>query len=250
MVPPNTCSDDDVRDGLIDVLIRSFRFNALANCLPACCNFSLTLSASQSGGPKWGVLLGRLDGRRSSISGANNLPAPFENITVLRQKFNDVGLKTDVDLVALSGAHTFGRVQCLNIADAPNDRLYNFSGTNRPDPTLDAAYRAFLVRRCPTKDGNSSVLNDLDPTTPDRFDKNYYTNLEVNRGILASDQVLKSSALARGTTAPIVDQFARSQDAFFKSFAQSMINMGNIAPITDPSLGEVRCNCRVVNDDS
>jgi peroxidase len=118
------------------------------------------------------------------------------------------------------------------------------------DPTLDAAYRAFLIRRCPTKDGNSSVLNDLDPTTPDRFDKNYYTNLEVNRGILASDQVLKSSALARGTTAPIVDQFARSQDAFFKSFAQSMINMGNIAPITDPSLGEVRCNCRVVNDDS
>ncbi|RCV43489.1 hypothetical protein SEVIR_9G304100v4 [Setaria viridis] len=206
------------------------------------------ISVELSGGPKWGVLLGRLDGKTSSISGANNLPAPFETLDMLRRKFRAVGLNSDVDLVALSGAHTFGRVQCLNIADSPADRLYNFSGTNRPDPTLDPAYRAFLIRRCPTKNGNSPVLNDLDPTTPDLFDKNYYTNLEVNRGILTSDQELKSSPQARGTTAPIVDQFARSQDAFFKSFAQSMINMGNIQPITDPSMGEVRCDCKKVND--
>jgi peroxidase len=147
----------------------------------------------------------------------------------------------------VAGAHTFGRVQCTNIADAATDRLYNFSGTNRPDPTLNSAYRAFLTQRCP-RNGNGSVLNDLDPTTPDIFDKNYYTNLEVNRGFLISDQELKSSPQARGTTAPIVDQFARSQDAFFKSFARSMINMGNIKPVTDPSVGEVRCNCRKIND--
>ncbi|KAK8445300.1 hypothetical protein SEVIR_9G304200v4 [Setaria viridis] len=204
------------------------------------------ISVELSGGPKWGVLLGRLDGTTADFNGASNLPAPFENLTVLQGKFKAVGLN-DVDLVALSGAHTFGRVQCANIADAPADRLYNFSGTNRPDPTLDSAYRAFLSQRCP-RNGNSMVLNDLDPTTPDIFDKNYYTNLEVNRGFLTSDQELKSSPQARGTTAPIVDQFARSQDAFFKSFAQSMINMGNIKPVTDPSVGEVRCNCRKVND--
>ena len=92
------------------------------------------------------------------------------------------------------------------------------------------------------------VLTNLDPTTPDTFDKNYYTNLEVNRGLLDSDQILKSAPEAQGVTAPIVDQFARSQDAFFKSFAQSMINMGNIQPLTDPSVGEIRCNCRKVND--
>ncbi|CAN6283702.1 unnamed protein product [Urochloa humidicola] len=205
------------------------------------------ISVELSGGPKWGVLLGRLDGMTSDINGANNLPAPFENLTTLERKFKDVGLKDLVDLVALSGAHTFGRVQCANIADAPADRLYNFNGTNMPDPTLNSAYRAFLSQRCP-RNGNSKVLNDLDPTTPDTFDKNYYTNLEMNRGILTSDQELKSSPLAQGTTAPIVDQFAQSQDAFFKSFAQSMINMGNISPVTDPSLGEVRCDCRKVND--
>ncbi|CAN6288583.1 unnamed protein product [Urochloa humidicola] len=172
------------------------------------------ISVELSGGPKWGVLLGRLDGMTSDINGANMLPAPFENLTVLEKKFSDVGLKDLVDLVALSGAHTFGRVQCVNIADPPADRLYNFSGTNRPDPTLNSAYLAFLTQRCP-RNGNSSVLNDLDPTTPDTFDKNYYTNLEMNRGILTSDQELKSSpwrtlvekrSLVLGILVPVVIQ--------------------------------------------
>ncbi|RCV43492.1 hypothetical protein SEVIR_9G304500v4 [Setaria viridis] len=203
------------------------------------------ISVELSGGPSWGVLLGRLDGRTSDFNGSQDLPAPFENLTTLQSKFQAVGLN-DVDLVALSGAHTFGRVQCANVADQPADRLYNFSGTNMPDPTLDSAYRAFLSQRCP-RNGDSSVLNDLDPTTPDTFDNHYYTNIEVNRGFLTSDQELKSAPEAQGTTAPIVDQFASSQDAFFASFAQSMINMGNIRPVTDPSQGEVRTNCRRIN---
>ncbi|PUZ39805.1 hypothetical protein GQ55_9G371400 [Panicum hallii var. hallii] len=203
------------------------------------------ISVELSGGPSWGVLLGRLDGKTSDFNGSLDLPAPFENLTELQRKFKDVGLN-DVDLVALSGAHTFGRVQCQNVAAGMADRLYNFSGTNMPDPTLDSAYRAFLSRRCP-KNVNGEVLNDLDPTTPDTFDNHYYTNIEVNRGFLISDQELKSSPQAQGTTAPIVDRFAGSQDAFFASFAQSMINMGNIRPVTDPSQGEVRTNCRRVN---
>ncbi|CAL4932609.1 unnamed protein product [Urochloa decumbens] len=204
------------------------------------------ISVVESGGPSWGVLLGRLDGKTSNFTGSGNLPAPFEDLATLQGKFKAVGLNGDIDLVALSGAHTFGRVQCANVADPPADRLYNFSGTNMPDPTMDSAYRAFLSQRCP-RNGDSTVLNDLDPTTPDTFDNHYYTNIEVNRGFLNSDQELKSSPLAQGTTAPIVDQFASSQDAFFASFAQSMINMGNIRPVTDPSQGEVRKNCRRVN---
>ncbi|KAG8091479.1 hypothetical protein GUJ93_ZPchr0012g19918 [Zizania palustris] len=199
------------------------------------------ISVELSGGPGWGVLLGRLDGKTSNFDGSLDLPAPTDNLTVLQGKFLKLNLN-DVDLVALSGGHTFGRVQCQFVTD----RLYNFSGTNQPDPTLDATYRAFLSQRCP-QNGPPAALNDLDPTTPDTFDNNYYTNIEVNRGFLQSDQELKSSPLAQGTTAPIVDGFATSQAAFFTSFAQSMINMGNIAPLTDPSVGEVRTSCRRVN---
>lgn len=199
------------------------------------------ISVELSGGPKWSVLLGRLDGTTANFTGASNLPSPFDNLTVLEHKFKDVGLNT-LDLVALSGAHTFGRAQCKFVTG----RLYNFSGTNRPDPTLNSAYRALLSQRCPSN-GNGSALNDLDPTTPDTFDNHYYSNVEANRGFLNSDQELKSSAQAQGVTAPIVDQFATSQDAFFRNFANSMINMGNIRP-ADTSQGEIRCNCRKVND--
>lgn len=199
------------------------------------------ISVELSGGPGWGVLLGRLDGKTSDFNGSLNLPAPTDNLTVLRQKFAALNLN-DVDLVALSGGHTFGRVQCQFVTS----RLYNFSNTGRPDPTMDAAYRSFLSQRCPPN-GPPAALNDLDPTTPDTFDNHYYTNIEVNRGFLQSDQELKSAPEATGTTAPIVDRFATSQAAFFRSFAQSMINMGNLSPVTDPSLGEVRTNCRRVN---
>jgi peroxidase len=60
------------------------------------------MTREQSGGPKWGVLLGRLDGKTANFSGASNLPSPFDNLTVLESKFKAVGLNT-VDLVALSG---------------------------------------------------------------------------------------------------------------------------------------------------
>ncbi|KAL5211010.1 hypothetical protein ABZP36_006633 [Zizania latifolia] len=88
----------------------------------------------QSGGPRWRVPLGRRDGTTANLTAANNLPGPRDNLTTLQQKFAAVGLDVVTDLVALSGAHTFGRVQCQFVTD----RLYNFSATGRPDPTLDA----------------------------------------------------------------------------------------------------------------
>ncbi|XP_052146070.1 peroxidase A2-like [Oryza glaberrima] len=198
------------------------------------------ISVELSGGPRWRVPLGRRDGTTANLTGAdNNLPSPRDNLTTLQQKFAAVGLDV-TDLVALSGAHTFGRVQCQFVTD----RLYNFSGTGKPDPTLDAGYRRALAKSCPRRGGNSSALNDLDPTTPDTFDKNYFANIEVNRGFLQSDQELLSTPGA--PTAAIVNSFAISQKAFFKSFARSMINMGNIQPLTG-SQGEVRKSCRFVN---
>lgn len=200
------------------------------------------ISVQLSGGPGWSVLLGRLDGKTTDFNGAQNLPGPFDGLPMLKRKFRDVGLDDTTDLVALSGGHTFGRVQCQFVTG----RLYNFSNTNMPDPTLDSRYRAFLSQRCP-RNGPAASLNDLDPTTPDAFDNHYFTNLEVNRGFLQSDQELKSDPGALTTTAPIVDRFASSQEAFFRSFALSMIKMGNIQPLTDPSKGEVRAHCARVN---
>ncbi|KAJ7955529.1 Peroxidase [Quillaja saponaria] len=197
------------------------------------------VSVSLAGGPTWQVLLGRRDSRTANEAGANsNLPGPREDLPSITRKFTNVGLDT-TDVVALSGAHTFGRARCNTF----NDRLNNFQNTSNPDPTLDATYLQTLRQACP-EGGDGSRLNNLDPTTPDGFDNNYFTNLQNNRGLLGSDQVLLSTTGA--ATIDIVNRFANSQTDFFNSFAQSMIKMGNISPLTG-SNGEIRTDCKRVN---
>ncbi|OEL34139.1 Peroxidase 54 [Dichanthelium oligosanthes] len=202
------------------------------------------ISVELAGGPYWRVMLGRRDGMTAHFDGAQNLPSPKEPLNNLTQKFADLGLD-DTDFVALQGAHTIGRAQCQTI----QDRLYNFSNTEQPDPTLDHAYLAALRQRCPAAaaGGDNTSLNDLDPGTPDPFDNSYYANIMRNRGLLRSDQAMLSAPEEGAeSTAPIVGRFANSQAQFFQSFATAMIKMGNIGPLTG-SMGEVRRNCRVVN---
>ncbi|RDY06014.1 Peroxidase 53 [Mucuna pruriens] len=196
-------------------------------------------SVSLSGGPSWNVLLGRRDGLTANQGGANSsLPSPFESLANVTSKFSAVGLDT-TDLVALSGAHTFGRAQCQFFSQ----RLFNFSGTGSPDPTLNSTYLATLQQNCP-QNGNGSTLNNLDPSTPNTFDNNYFSNLLINQGLLQTDQELFSTN--GSSTISIVNNFANNQTAFFQAFAQSMINMGNISPLTGTQ-GEIRTNCRKVN---
>ncbi|QCD97529.1 peroxidase A2-like [Vigna unguiculata] len=196
-------------------------------------------SVSLGGGPSWTVLLGRRDGLIANQSGANtSIPAPTESLANVTAKFAAVGLNI-TDLVALSGAHTFGRAQCRFF----NQRLFNFSGTGNPDPTLNSSYLATLQQNCP-QNGSGNTLNNLDPSSPDTFDNNYFQNLLNNQGLLQTDQELFSTS--GSATISIVNTFANNQTAFFQAFAQSMINMGNISPLTG-SQGEIRSDCKKVN---
>lgn len=196
-------------------------------------------SVSLAGGPSWNVLLGRRDSRTANQAGANtSIPSPFEGLSNITAKFSAVGLST-TDLVALSGAHTFGRAQCRVFSN----RLYNFSGTGNPDPSLNTTYLATLRQNCP-QNGSGTTLNNLDLTTPNAFDNNYFSNLQNNEGLLQSDQELFSTT--GSATISIVNTFSSNQNAFFQSFAQSMINMGNISPLTGTN-GEIRSDCKKVN---
>ncbi|KAK4581754.1 hypothetical protein RGQ29_025068 [Quercus rubra] len=187
-------------------------------------------SVSASGGPTWNVLLGRRDSLTANQSGANSsIPSPFEGLSNITSKFSAVGLNTN-DLFALSGAHTFGRAQCRLFVG----RLYNFNGTGNPDPTISSSYLATLQQTYPQN-----------PSTPDSFDNNYFTNLQNNQGLLQSDPELFSTSTGSRTVS-IVNSFSSNQTAFFQSFAQSMINMGNINPLIGSS-GEIRSDCKKVN---
>ncbi|WVZ60407.1 hypothetical protein U9M48_010434 [Paspalum notatum var. saurae] len=184
------------------------------------------ISVELAGGPYWRVMLGRRDGMAANFDGAQNLPNPKETLRASLSRSSPTSAST-TPISSRCKVHT------------RSDRIYNFSNTERPDPTLDQAYLAALRERCPAVASDSSDrLNDLDPTTPDTFDNRYYADIQANRGLLRSDQAMLS--------APIVRRFADSQADFFHSFATAMIKMGNIAPLTG-GIGEVRRNCRVVN---
>nr|AKN08989.1 peroxidase [Luffa aegyptiaca] len=193
-------------------------------------------SVDVQGGPSWRVLYGRRDSRTANKTGADELPSPFETLEPLKKKFEALGLNS-TDLVALSGAHTFGRSRCRFF----NGRFSNFSGSGQPDPTLDPTYRQELERACTNED----TRVNFDPTTPDTFDKNYYTNLQANRGLLTSDQSLFSEAGA--DTVDTVNLLASREGTFLRFFRRSMIKMGNIRPLTG-NQGEIRTNCSRLND--
>ncbi|XP_073289117.1 peroxidase 17 [Primulina huaijiensis] len=187
-----------------------------------------------SGGPNWQVRLGRLDSLTASQEASNDImPSPRANATALIQLFTRFNLSTK-DLVALSGSHSIGKARCFSIVF----RLYNQSGSGRPDPAIEPGFREKLDKLCPLG-GDESVTGDLD-ATPERFDNQYFKDLTNGRGFLNSDQTL----FTYPTTRDYVKTFSQSQKEFFKAFVEGMIKMGNLQS-SQP--GEIRRNCRVVN---
>uniref|UniRef100_M4D5C6 peroxidase n=2 Tax=Brassica campestris TaxID=3711 RepID=M4D5C6_BRACM len=206
------------------------------------CADILTLAARDSsvltGGPSWMVPLGRRDSRSASLSGSNNnIPAPNNTFQTILSKFNRQGLDV-TDLVALSGSHTIGFSRCTSF----RQRLYNQSGNGRPDMTLEQSFAANLRQRCPRSGGDQN-LSVLDIVSAAKFDNSYFKNLIENMGLLNSDQVLFSS---NDKSRDLVKKYAEDQEEFFEQFAESMIKMGNISPLTGSS-GEIRKDCRKIN---
>ncbi|XP_059278435.1 lignin-forming anionic peroxidase-like [Lycium ferocissimum] len=192
-----------------------------------------------AGGPSWQVPLGRRDSLTANRSGANtDIPSPFESLAVMIPQFTRKGMDL-TDLVALSGAHTFGRARCRTF----NQRLFNFSGSGRPDPTIDPTYLQTLQRLCP-QGGNGGTFANLDKSTPDEFDNDYFTNLKNHQGLLQTDQELFSTS--GSDTIAIVNNYAKNQRKFFDDFVCSMIKLGNISPLTGTK-GEIRRDCKRVN---
>ncbi|KAE9592684.1 hypothetical protein Lal_00029028 [Lupinus albus] len=187
-----------------------------------------------TGGPYWEVRLGRLDSLTANQEDSNNImPSPRANASALIDLFHKYNLSVK-DLVALSGSHSIGQARCFSIMF----RLYNQSGTGKPDPTIDPEYRKVLNKLCPL-DGDQEVTGNLD-ATPVVFDNQYFKDLVAGRGFLNSDQTLFTFPETR----KFVKLYSRHQNEFFEAFVEGMLKMGDLQ---SGRPGEVRRNCRVVN---
>ncbi|KAJ1287207.1 hypothetical protein BS78_03G413300 [Paspalum vaginatum] len=202
------------------------------------CADILTLAARDSvgetGGPRYEVPLGRRDSaNHASVADVTAaLPAPFFKVPAMLKILSNMNLSLDAtDLVALSGAHTIGLGHCTSF----EGRLFP-----QADPAMDAAFAAHLKQVCPAMGAPGTT--PLDARTPDRFDNRYYVDMISRQGLFTSDQDLFTHAATR----TVVDSFAKSQKAFFRQFALSMVKMGQIKVLTGDR-GQVRTNCEAPN---
>ncbi|CAA0816078.1 Peroxidase 3 [Striga hermonthica] len=190
------------------------------------------------GGPTWDVPTGRKDGLVSNgTETLTQLPFPTDNLTTLQDKFKQKGLNMQ-DLVVLSGSHTIGTSHCTSFAA----RLYNFTGKGGPDPTMDPAYVDNLkTKKCKSISSTNRV--EMDPGSSEKFDRNYYANVLMGRGLFSSDAALLTNDKSRSIINKIIE--GRSVN-FYEEFAKSMVKMGNIEVKTGND-GEVRKICTQVN---
>lgn len=122
-----------------------------------------------------------------------------------------------------------------------SDRLYNFSGKNDVDPTLDTKYIVKLKKKCKPGDQNSIV--EMDPGSFKTFDESYFTLVAKRRGLFQSDAAL----LDDGETKSYIQRQAFNHGpTFFKDFGESMVKMGRIGVLTGED-GEIRKVCTEVN---
>ncbi|KAL8136681.1 hypothetical protein V2J09_002682 [Rumex salicifolius] len=136
------------------------------------------------------------------------------------------------DMTALSGAHTIGLARCTTF----RTRIYN-------DTNINPNFAALRQSTCPITPGSGDDnLAPIDTQSPFVFGNAYYQNLMSQRGLFHSDQELFNG----GSQDQLVRQYSNSPSAFARDFANAMIKMGNISPLTG-SQGQIRNNCRLVN---
>ncbi|KAH9607623.1 hypothetical protein KSS87_014133 [Heliosperma pusillum] len=201
--------------------------------------FAARDSLALAKGPAYSVPSGRKDGRISLASEVlANIPSPAMNVGQLTTNFGNKGL-TQNEMVTLSGAHTFGVSHCTIITSV-DDRLYNFNGTNMPDPALNPSYVTQLQAACPKASTSTSSVVNMDPSTPAVVDNKYYANVLVNKGLFTSDWTLRTNP----ATSAALTANANNQAKWFNKFTAAIVKMGNIGA---GSAGEIRTNCRVIN---
>ncbi|CAK9188115.1 unnamed protein product [Ilex paraguariensis] len=189
------------------------------------------------GGPQIEMKTGRKDSLESYATQVENyIPNHNDSISLVLSRFQSLGIGAE-GTVALLGAHSVGRVHCLNLVE----RLYP-----TVDPTLDPEHAEYLKHRCPTPESDPKKVeyarNDLE--TPMVLDNMYYKLLLRHQGLLLVDAQLVSDP----STSPFVEKMAADNGYFHDQFSVALLTLSENNPLTGDQ-GEIRKDCRYVNRD-
>ncbi|CAN8229525.1 unnamed protein product [Cochlearia groenlandica] len=246
------------------------------------CADLLVLAAREAvlvaGGPFYPLETGRKDSEVAFKSIAQQeLPSPQASISVILASFASRGFN-ERETVCLFGAHSVGITHCTFC----EDRVYNFSGSGKPDPELDTGFVQELKTKCPfsassasppspppvtglapsfrtpddpinsygmSRSGNNVKDGEIDMSYDNEggkegFGTRYYRRLMQKKGLMFSDQQLTG----REETEMWVRAYASDQVLFRRDFAMAMMKLSSYHVLTGP-LGQVRTTCsKVLNN--
>ncbi|KAF3664618.1 Peroxidase 21 [Capsicum annuum] len=187
------------------------------------------------GGPRIEMRTGRKDSKESYLAEVEKyLPNHNDSMSFVLSQFQSIGIDTE-GTVALLGAHSVGRVHCVNLVH----RLYP-----TVDPTIDPDYARYLKGRCPSPDPDPEAVlySRFDRETTMILDNMYYKNLLNNKGLLIVDQELVNDP----NTSPFVEKMAADNGYFHEQFARALLILSENNPLTGDQ-GEIRKVCRYLN---
>nr|KYP41512.1 Peroxidase 21 [Cajanus cajan] len=187
------------------------------------------------GGPSIEMKTGRRDSKESYVTEVeDSIPNHNDSISLVLSRFQAIAIDVEAT-VALLGAHSVGRVHCVNLVK----RLYP-----TVDKTLDPTHAEYLKRRCPTPNPDPKAVmysrNDL--KTPMIIDNNYYKNILQHKGLLSVDEQLATDP----RTAPYVQKMANDNEYFHQQFSRAILLLSETNPISGDQ-GEIRKDCRYLN---
>ncbi|CAN6828158.1 unnamed protein product [Brassica oleracea] len=204
------------------------------------CADIIALSAREavklSGGPRYPLKTGRRDSFVAFMDKAlTELPSPHASLSQVLESFRSKGF-SERETVCLSGAHSIGVTHCKFF----EDRLYNFSGTGKPDPELHPLFLQELRTRCPFSSSATIDMSFGMEGNDIGFGVRYYKKLIEKKAIMHSDQQLMASPV----TEKWVRNYASDGQLFRHDFAAVMMKLSSLNVLTG-SKGAVRSNCSV-----
>nr|POE97656.1 cationic peroxidase 1 [Quercus suber] len=126
-----------------------------------------------------------------------------------------------------------GVVLCVDIVtvaarDSVVGLLLVYNETN-----IDSSFTTSLQSNCPSTGGDSN-LAPLDVTSSESFDNEYFKNLISKKGLLPSNQQLFNE----GSTNSLVNAYSTNSASFLTDFANAMLKIGELSPLTGLKEGE------------
>jgi peroxidase len=138
------------------------------------------------------------------------------------------------------GGHSVGVTHCSVI----KDRLYNYKGTGKPDPSMVGWLMWYMQTYvCPKSATWDNIVYLDDYSSLYTVDSSYYKQLINGKGIIPFDVEMANAWQTNWAVNLLANDWS---SAFLSMFGQALVKMGQVDVLTGTQ-GQIRKVCNSVN---